>query len=220
MKQLSEFVTYQEAVDYEACKKITSNKADQFLSLSGIKTKINNNLSNETLVELIPNSPTTIGLICDVIIQTLSKTGYVFNLDKETEEGQYNIAALSALVLHGVVSESDSDMFLGLGKYKPYTGVTETDYIHKKNMANSVYTSKIIKDWQGQDVIIELSQDLMTKCAATTWIVNDGFVTENAGRSKQIEKAGKYKLDMSSIRQRGNLEVRIPFENVNFTVSV
>lgn len=207
MKQLGEFNTLADAQAYSVYKMIGSGSITAKMLESGvfeffemgdhaIKRAFMSHINRGDPVDLAPNS----------------------------ELGQGNLYMLNELKLGYPEYETQLDSFVSscdtFCKSFPYADKTQEEYLYQYNMTNKIYTAKTIPNWQGQDVAIELLEDLPVQCAVTSWIAESGFQTENAGRSKQIKSIGKYRLNMAGVRLRGDLELRIPFENVNFNVSV
>ena len=85
------------------------------------------------------------------------------------------------------------------------------------NMAKNIYTAKQITLTKGQDIIVTVNTSLPERVAATVWRVETGFEHENAGRNIHVKDTNKYRIDMSG-KKTGEYEVRIPFDNTDFSV--
>ncbi len=97
----------------------------------------------------------------------------------------------------------------------PFSDVTQSQF----NMAKGVFKSLSVQYQQGQDICLTLNDDLSERVSATVWKTEQGFEPENAGRSVYLQLANKYRVDMSG-KKSGVYEVRMPFDNADFTVEL
>jgi hypothetical protein len=100
---------YVRALEVSTYRKIGGNEARQFFTLTGQLKNVQNNLSNATEVQVIPGFTTTIGQLCEGVLDTLSNGQ--FATDPNFEDGQLNLAASQALVDNGVMSQEARDAF-------------------------------------------------------------------------------------------------------------
>ena len=90
------------------------------------------------------------------------------------------------------------------------------------NMAKGIYTEKeVIGYAQNNTIKIAVIDVLPENCIATTWDCEDGYQPENFRKIEHL-KAGvtNFKLRTDRKKADGNLFVRIPLENFDFTVEL
>lgn len=97
----------------------------------------------------------------------------------------------------------------------PFKSATQAQF----NMAKGLYKLGTLNYVRGKSVVLTLNTNLAERAAATVWITEIGFETENAGRSVYIQSANKYRIDMSG-KKSGNYEIRIPLLDADFTVEL
>lgn len=140
-----------------------------------------------------------------------------YNLMNSHPVGQAQQALLANLVESESVSANFQAMAIAQANVEvfPYKDTTQEQY----NQSNNIYTAKRIEWSQGQDLVIDLEQDI-NETNATLWLVEDGFQDENLGRPCRLSKSLKYRVRMDGKKGRGTVEVRIPVENTLFNLEV
>jgi len=129
--------------------------------------------------------------------------------------------ALAYLVSEGIVTQGFHDEIIAYANnyvIAPFVNATQLEF----NQAKKIFTEKQVTDYvQGKNLKITLNAPLPFNCAATTWSKDSEFDYENVGRSVFL-KAGvtQYKIKLSGLRIDGDLFVRIPITNFDYTVEV
>ena len=109
---------------------INSNEAEQFFELAGQMENLEAAVTNETVVEIFPNMPTTVGRIAKAIISTMAKSDGKWTVDPRKEAGQLNRGAAWHLLNNGVLTQAVIDMFFKIGTRvtKPFANATQEDW--------------------------------------------------------------------------------------------
>jgi hypothetical protein len=92
--------------------------------------------------------------------------------------------------------------------------------VNEPEPAPVVYTTATVKWCYGQDLVIDLQEELPEPVTATLWLVEEGYQDENLGRPCRLKEKLKYRIRMDGKRCNGDVEVRIPKENCLFNVEV
>lgn len=155
--------------------------------------------------------------VADTIIATALDAGSYFGMDSSKADGQANRVALSLMVEYSVLTQTEANGFIAktLTMTKPFENVTQSQF----NSAKGLFTSKQIDYIAGKDIVVTVNTELLESVAATVWRIETGFEPENAGRNAHVEKAQKYRIDMSG-KKSGNYEVKVPLLNADFTVEL
>ena len=205
MKTLSDFNTLAEAQSYISYVIEDADDIRAHLMLKGKWGKI----IQHTLTATDPMFDAASGLVHKVQF----KDPISFN--SETEVGQAHLMMLEAFEALGYLTEEEKQEIISLSHVKPYESTTQAQF----NSIKGIYTAKSIDYTGGANLIITLPTSLPEKVSVTLWHNDDGFEKENAGRTVHVQNANKYRLSMSG-KQAGKYEVRIPLENIDFTVEV
>jgi len=96
---------------------------------------------------------------------------------------------------------------------KPFEDVTQSQV----NMAKGISTEVGFTHIAGREIVIDLKEDLPERVAATVMHNEVGFADESLGKNTYVQDAQKYRIKMTGVA-RGTYQVRIPFEDVDFTV--
>lgn len=177
--KLSDFNSLAEAQAYEVTtyKGITSNKAAQFFSLTGMINLLEAGLSDTTQIEVIQGMPTTVDNLCKTIIETSSKSGEVFATDPATEDGQLNIAGSALLVANGVYPAALEAAFFALGKttVKPFENITQEEFDAVKAEGETASTST---DYNGNPFLVTAGKrNIDVECVFDAPLTYDSVIT-------------------------------------------
>ena len=98
---------------------------------------------------------------------------------------------------------------------KPFKDVSLVQYNHVKQ----IFTEKKVTDYvPGKNIKITLIDDLPENCTATTW-VNNEYGKENFAKVAHLNtQTVIYKIRTDNKKADGELFVRVPFANFNFSV--
>ncbi len=134
--QLKDFNTIQEAREYsyKVYRKIGGNEARQFFGIMGVLDGLEANKDSTTVVEVIPNIPTTIGAICRTVLQTMLNGK--FATDPATQDGSLNRAAANILVQNNIFSDELNTEFFSraVSTIFPFENQSEYDFKHAKGL--------------------------------------------------------------------------------------
>lgn len=138
---LSDFSTLAEAQahSYIQYSGISSSKGSQYFSLMGVLDSIEANQTNDTVIQVLPSlPPTTIGMMCKVIIKTIDKSNDGFVVDPNTQAGVLNRAAGQFFVSEGVMSQVILDGFFAQSEsvITPFANSTKHDFDKAKGTIN------------------------------------------------------------------------------------
>ncbi len=237
MKQLHEFATLQDAKEYEF-------KGSRFISKSTMSLYLKSVNLYLYIIEVSQGKHDGIEIhkakeTCLMIVNSLNSgnaDGKDFNFIQGHQSGfgDANIAEIDNMIANTMPEKAAELTQLKAicinhcnPVSKPYKNATQTEIDTAKaqaelkaNMDAGLYSFKTVSDWGGQDLVIDVPTELPIPMPFTVWITETGFKQENAGRSRTIKEAGKYKIDMSGIRKRGEVEVRVPYLNAEYTASI
>ena len=169
---------------------ITPNTANQFFSLMGVLDDIEANVTNPAIVEVITGIPTTIGMLCKVIIKTLDGAGSGFAADPATQDGVLNRIASGLLVAAGVYSAAIDVAFFAQAETTtyPFTDKTLEDVLKIRqpaawldcNHGAEPHTiSASAKDTFGFSAsLVETSDSISIRCTWATAVGAQEFVSQ------------------------------------------
>ena len=143
-----------------------------------------------------------------------------FNVMSSHAVGIKQQALLSYLVAVNAITEICRVTLISYANYKhkPFSKYTQLQF----NQAKKIYTEKQVLGYtQGRDIKITLVDAITEDFAITTWSKDNGFDYDNVGKLAHVNTDNTlYKLRMNSVKVDGDLFVRVPFENFDFTVEL
>lgn len=208
MKTLKDFNTLQDSQEYTIKEIYDADSLREYLMLAGKWGKVMSHTKDY-------DDP-LFSAASGIVHKVNSRESISF--DPLTESGSKHLIMLDGFVSMGHLSPEEKDHIISMASTAPLANTTLVQF----NQAKGVYTEKeVIGFIQGKNIKITLIDALPENCIATTWDDDNGFESENFGKVAQL-KAGvnMYKLKTDSKKADGNLFVRIPLENFNFTVEL
>lgn len=138
------------------------------------------------------------------------------SFDAETPNGLAHIFMMNAFVSAGDLVAEEVNEIIALAVTKPFELVTESQF----NAAKGVFTEKEVVGFaSGNNIKLTFIDAIPENCIATTWVKEDGFEAENFGKISHLKTGiSQYKIKTDSKKADGKLFVRVPFENINYTV--
>ena len=150
----------------------------------------------------------------------LSGTVSEYNLMNSSAVGVKQQLLLVYLLSIGAITESCKLGLLSYANYmdKPFLNTTQLQFNHAKK----IYTEKQVTGYtNGRNIKLTLIDIIPENCTATTWGKDNGFDYENIGKISHLSPDNQvYKIKMNSVNVDGDLFVRIPFANFNFTIEL
>lgn len=143
-----------------------------------------------------------------------------YNLMTSHLLGKAQQANLNQFVTAGIVTAEFRDAaiyYANVNPIKPYKDTTLLQF----NQAKKIKTEKPASNWSaGKSITVTLNESL-TEGSITVWSMESGFGYKNLGRPEHIQDGvNKYRIDLTNIKVVGDVYIRIPFEEVDYTVEV
>ena len=211
--ELSDFDTLELAKAYFTTKNITKNEAVNHDTQFGVE-EILDDVVTRTLTNA-PNTDAEKMLMRSAKVFRKIINGMLEDINVMDATAQY---VLTLLVQEGTYTQGMRNNIEAVAKVFPFANSTTVQF----NQAKGVYTEKeAVGFTQGKDIKITLIDVLPENCGVTTWDYEVGFEPENFGKVAHLKTCvNTYKLKTNNKKSDGELFVRIPLENFNFTVEL
>lgn len=207
MKQLNEFETIEAARSY-------TYTTERMISSAMIFAMLGQHNSMNTLKASDDN-------VAVAFLSALNGGVDEYNLMNSHDLGELQQSSLARLVGINAVTQEFANAAIAYANGKieqPYLDCTQVQF----NNAKKLYTEIPVTDYQrGKNLKVTLIDTLPESCAITTWDKDGDFGYEYFGKAVHVNKSQNvYKLKLDNKAVDGELFVRIPFENFNFTVEM
>lgn len=207
MKQLNEFETIEDAKAYQY-------NQERMISPDMMLALLSQHDSVLTLQEAAKTNHKAAGFLL-----ALQGSVTAYNLMNSHPLGMAQQANLNQFAIDGVVTQAFADAAINYANDNityPYANKTLVEF----NNAKKIHTQIKVEGYQrGKNLKITLIDALPEPCAITTWSKDGDFDYENFGKSVHVTPTQNiYKLRLDNKAVDGELFVRVPFKNFNFTV--